>query len=368
MNIKPFEAVVPDLTKFVADDAFFNTVREQYSTYVKKDFFFPAAQPAIYIYEITTPLRKHLGVIAALDLNDYRKNKVKKHEKTLLEKEKTQMSLLLERGAMVKPVLLTHVDNLVLQEKCKLLIENRPIFHQITFVEAKETHRFWQISDLIEIQALQNIFQQKIPLCYVADGHHRLTANLHFEEISKEKNINTPFDEVFCAFFAASELQIDAFNRALQNIDFQEDTLLEKIHLVANAILPKGDFPSKKGEWATCINRKWYYWEWKTTVIEQFAATKPALLDVDLLNEKIFIEIFGIEDVRKDKRIIYVEGNKGRETLEKLSQNSISFELYPVDIQDLMLVADANAVMPPKSTWFEPRMRNGVLVQEIPKT
>jgi uncharacterized protein (DUF1015 family) len=366
MKIKPFLAVVPNISKIEADDAFFDTVKEDYARYFKNGLFSSTENVAIYIYEIVTPLRKHQGIISALDLDDYRENKIKKHEKTLLAKEKLQMSLLLERGAMVKPVLLTYEKSSDLTIKLDELIHGLPVFYEITFQEAQQTHRFWQIAEPSQIIEIQTLFERDIKKCYVADGHHRLSANLHFEEISKEKNLATHFDEVLCAFFSTNEVQIDAFNRALKGIEIQKDTVLEKIQNIALPILPKGDFPTQKGEWACCIDETWYYWRWKNEVIAEFEAKNPVCLDVDILNEKIFSDIFDIEDVRKDKRIVYVEGNENQKKLIKLSQKSISFELFPVDIHDLMRVSDADSIMPPKSTWFEPRMRNGLLVQSIP--
>jgi uncharacterized protein (DUF1015 family) len=362
MTIHPFKAVVPDLTKINADDAFFETVKEKYITYCQKQLFLTTSENAIYLYQIETPTQQHYGVVASLSLNDYRAGKIKKHEKTLIEKEKKQMELLLERGAMVKPVLLTHLDNDFLRNTILNWTSQKPVFYSIFFEKSEETHRFWKIADSTEIAQLQDIFQKEIPKCYVADGHHRLAANLHFEEMSGAKDIN---DDVLCAFFATSDLRIEAFNRFIENVDVLGLEFIKKLEQIANPLSHKEITPNKKGRFGTWINEEYTLWEWKAETIIAFQKEGKIVLDVDILNEMVFKKILSIEDIRKDKRINYIEGNWGDDYLRKKSNSGITFSLYPVNIQDLIAVSEANGIMPPKSTWFEPRMKNGLLVQEI---
>lgn len=362
MNIHPFKAVIPDLNKIVTDDVFFDSVREKYAQYREEQLFLNVAEEAIFLYEIQTRTQLHFGVVASLDLDDYRAGKVKKHEKTLVEKEKTQMKLLLERGAMVKPVLLTHQDSSILRGKIIDWSSRMPVFHQVYFEKNKETHRFWKISEPTQITELQDIFQKEIPKCYVADGHHRLAANLHFEEISATKDIK---DDVLCAFFATLDLRIAPFNRLVENVDVLGLDFIKKLRQIANPLTHKHGEPNKKGRWGTWINEQYTLWEWKAETIAPFQAEGKTDLDVDILNEKVFKEILGIKDIRKDKSIKYIEGNLSDDYLRKRSTEGVAFSLYPVDIQDLIAISDADGIMPPKSTWFEPRMKNGLLVQEI---
>jgi uncharacterized protein (DUF1015 family) len=362
MNIHPFKAVIPNLTKITADEAFFDSVREKYTQYCEEELFLNVEEEAIYLYEIQSRTGVHYGVVASLDLNDYKAGKVKKHEKTLVEKEKKQMELLLERGAMVKPVLLTHPNNSFLRGTIVNWASEKPVFYSIYFEKNKETHRFWKISDSAEIVQLQDIFQKEIPKCYVADGHHRLAANLHFEELDDAEGIN---DDVLCAFFSTYDLRIEAFNRFIENVDVLGLDFIKKLQQIATPLTNKQKEPNKKGCWGTWIDGAYTLWEWKAETIAAFQTEGKTVLDVDILNEKVFRDILGIEDVRKDKRIKYIEGSWGDDYLRKRSADGVSFSLYPVDIQDLIAVSEADGVMPPKSTWFEPRMKNGLLVQEI---
>jgi uncharacterized protein (DUF1015 family) len=364
MTIYPIQAVLPDLNKIEVTDAFFETVREDYPAYVAQNKFKTTTQKGVYLYEIITSQSEHLGLVAALDLADVRSGKVKKHEKTLVAKEKTQLNLLIERGAMVKPVLLTYRMNLSLLSLFKELKKDRAIFHEVFFPESQQRHRFWLIEETSLIQQIQNEFAQ-IEQLYVADGHHRLTANLHFEAKARELNITDNFDEVFCAFFDDTQLKIEAFNRIVKDMSISEVELLQKLNDIATPIECDNETPRKKGEWKMCIDEQWTTWSWKSS-IKQFRGIDFVNLDVDILNELVFKSIFNISDIRKDKRIGYLDATYDKEALTAQSKKGIVFSLFPVDIHDLFQIADADGTMPPKSTWFEPRMKNGLLVQEIP--
>lgn len=365
MHILPFEAIVPNLEKIIADEVFFDSVKEEFPRYLQEGLFSTTAQKAIYIYQIATPQQSHWGVVAALDLDEYRADNIKKHEKTLLEKEKTQLSLLLERAAMVKPVLLTHQVSVPLREKIKELTHKNPILYELYLANTKQTHRFWQINSPEDVSALQDTFGNCINKCYVADGHHRLTANMLFEQIALENNIKENFNEVLCAFFATDELSIAPFHRTVQIDNLDYDKLHDYISSVAEPVmLSTTPYPTQKSEWAMCYQGNWTYWRWKKEV--SLTRKENVLLDVNILNEVVFQHFLGIEDARRDKRIGYIEGLNEDSFLTKKSEKYLIFKMYPVDIQDLIQIADADDIMPPKSTWFEPRMRNGLLIQPVP--
>lgn len=365
MNIFPIQAVLPNLSKIEVNDAFFETVKEEYPKYVAQNLFYLSSFKGIYIYEISTPNNLHYGIIAALDLDDVRNGKVKKHEKTLIAKEKTQLNLLIERGAMVKPVLLTYPKLDTLQDLMQELIQQNPVFHEVFFPESEQKHRFWLIKEISDIQKIQSEFK-KIEKLYVADGHHRLTANLHFEEKAQELHINEKFNEVFCAFFADYQLNIAAFNRLVKAITIPTEEIIQKIKEFADLIDSSTNYPQQKGEWKMCIDSEWTTWRWKEPILN-FRGKGKVNLDVDILNEFVFKQIFNIEDIRKDKRLAYLDASYQFNDLINESKKGIVFSLYPVEIHDLFKIADEDGTMPPKSTWFEPRMKNGLLVQEIPE-
>jgi uncharacterized protein (DUF1015 family) len=368
MKIQPFRAILPILSKINASEAFFDSVREEFITYQTQGFFQEEDEKAVFFYEIKTEKRSHHGVIAALDLADFAEGKVKKHEKTLLEKERQQMSLLIERGAMVKPVLLTYRAVPLLQRFMKEYTLENEVYIAYTFQEGKEIHRFWKINDSEKIRKLQDFFKNNIPFTYVADGHHRLTTNVLLHKTMQNEGEGEHYNQIYCAFFADEDLSIGAFNRAV-NIDVED--FLEKINTVADSVENTNIIPNAKYQFSVFYQAKWHTFTWKTSILAKFKAKGKVLLDVDILNEKILKTILGIEDIRKDERIVYVEGAKGTAALEKICTEGvakIAFSLYPVAIEDLMDISDDDGTMPPKSTFFEPRMKNGIMIQGLPIT
>jgi uncharacterized protein (DUF1015 family) len=366
MRIRPFRAILPILEKIETSEEFFESVREDFPNYYEKGFFTKTEQKAVFFYEIKTSFRKHYGVIASLELQDFYDGKIKKHENTLLEKERQQMALLIERGAMVKPVLLTYKAVPVLQSFMAEYAEKNEATSVYSFKNGEEVHRFWEINDTEKIEKLRTFFEQNIPFTYVADGHHRLTTNVLLHKSMKNEGDGQHYDQIYCAFFADEELSIASFNRVVNHdvVDF-----LEKIKNVAETASSENIIPIKKHDFSIFYQEKWHFFTWKKEIAANFETETGVILDVDLLNEKVLKSILEIEDVRKDTRIAYVEGVKGIAALEKSCREGnakIAFSLFPVAIADLMSVSDQEGIMPPKSTWFEPRMKNGLMVQGIP--
>ncbi len=366
MRIIPFPAIIPDLKKITPNEAFFNSVKKNYLTYNDSGMFKKTGVDAIYVYEIQTRFSSHTGVVAALDLDDYREGKVKKHENTIHEKEKVQMDLLLRRKAMVKPILLTyrHSDEID-QTLVGIRSNSQPMF-EVTFDKIRQKHRFWQLTDSTVIAAIKKLFEKNIPCCYLADGHHRLTSNLHLDH-NIPYNGKDKFDEALCAFFADSQLLVKPFHRVFRNADIEESVLINGVSAYADKIELPGNAPTRKGEWSMCVNGNWTSWRWKDSLTEAYRTNRHVVLDVDILNDKILHEALGVEDIRSDKRISYVEGKRSASALAKMSLGGVAFRLFPVDIDDLMTISDDDDIMPPKSTFFEPRLLNGLLIQELPE-
>jgi uncharacterized protein (DUF1015 family) len=305
------------------------------------------------------------GIIASLDVRDYDKGKIKKHEKTIFAKEQQQMDLLLERNAMVKPVLLTYPKSNELTYFINTYIADNQYFFKINIEESQHQHCFWKVSDVAQIKELQTLFIEKIATTYVADGHHRLASNVLLYHTMKEKEGSEDYHQMLCAFFASDELRIEAFNRVVTDVP---NDFLEKINTIATKSFLSEAIPNAKHEFSFFYKNEWHTYVWKDAVLADFKTKKKVVLDVDILNEKVLQDIFNIQDIRKDARISYVEGIKGKEALEKVcsnKENAIAFSLFPVAIEDLIQVSDNDDIMPPKSTWFEPRMKNGMLVQGL---
>lgn len=368
MRIKPFRAVFPNFDYIASPDEFFGTVKEKYPEYKENGFFNRTSQESFYIYQIKTSDRTYTGLIACTDIQDYFEGKVKKHENTLAAKEQKQMNLILSRGAAVKPILLTHPTVPSLSSKIKKVAKKNKPAYTIDFEAGRQTHSVWELSDGKDIEAIQKIFSKNIPATYIADGHHRTSTTALMHQRMGHKKGEPDYSRIMCAFFPSSELAIHDFNRVIEEIgDVSLTSFIAKISQVCDIeFLEKAAKPSKKYELTMLLNKEWYRLTWKKEILAEYKKS-TVVLDANLLDEKVLRDIIGIEDVRTDTRIRYVEGPKGIKEVQNRTNKAIDkvgFMLYPVELEDLMKVADANRVMPPKSTWFEPRMKNGLIVQE----
>ena len=369
MQINPFQASCPQLEIITSPDMFFGTVKEDYPDYKASGFFQKTGEECLYIYRIKDDFRTFTGIIACVSIEDYAKGLIKKHENTLAAKEQQQLHLILRRKAMVKPVLLTYEPIELIDRFMRDFIERFEPFMQINFEIEKQDHYFWKVKEKAHIDYLAGLFKQHVPHSYIADGHHRTSITSIMHDRSTNGYLKGSYNQLLAAFFSSNEVQVLDFNRIVEGLAECSTTtfmaLLSKI--VDIDILEIPTRPKQKHEMVMYINREWFLLKWKEEILDRFA-DEPVLLDVHLLNELIIKDILKIEDVRTDFRVRYIDGTKGLEGLkEKVlkSEHRVGFVLHPIDLRDFMEIADHNKVLPPKSTWFEPRMRNGLIVQEF---
>ena len=369
MRISPFRAVIPDLNKVPLSNTFFETVKELYHRYAAEGLFEATDAPAIFICQIKTAQKtKHNGIVACVNIAEYTEGNIKKHENTLLKSEENQALLLRERAASIKPVLMTYPSVSALEDFIEAYIEQHKKFYVIEL--GGEKHRFWRITDTETIKKIQTLFKENIPAVYIADGHHRTAsfATLHKKE-------QTPATEwLLSAFFADTQLRIGAWHRIFTDLNGETpESFLEKLAQICDIEpLDAPRQPLHKQQMTLLLDKKWYALDWKKDTLVGFADGK-ILLDAHLLNEKILKPLLNIQNIRTDSRIKYYEGSKTIKEIEKAvetinkNQDAIAgvFCLYPIDFQDLKTIADDNGTLPPKSTFFEPRLKNGLLVYEI---
>ena len=368
MNIKPFQAIYPNFDYIASADSFFGTVKHQYPEYKKNGFFQKAAQESFYIYEISSPERTYTGLMACSDINDYFEGRIKRHENTLTSQEQMQMQLILSRNATVKPVLQIYPEVEEINAIIRKHQKETKNFFSITFDEGPQIHTFWEISDGQAIQHLQKLFLEKVPHTYIADGHHRTSTTALLHKRFRDKG-RQQYDLLLSAFFTTSEIQVHDFNRIIIGLDeISSVQFMAKLSRYFNMEIIAGPgMPTQKHELTLFIKKEWLRLRWRPEIIAEYLDT-PVLLDANLLNEKVLHEMLGIEDVRGDHRVKYV-GGPG--SIEKVKQKTIQDEhrvgfcLYPVALDDLIHTADLGLSMPPKSTWFEPRMRNGLIVYDF---
>lgn len=363
MHLFPFRAIYPNLEKIASPDLFFANVKVEYPGMRKDGYFLDCEEESLYIYRIVDPKRNYTGIIACVSIEDYLQGMIKKHEDTLAAKEQQQTELLMARQAVVKPVLLTYPPVEAIQAFSQDLMASKKPFFEIHFDQDHQLHQFWNVSDPGQIMLLKALFDQYVSTTYIADGHHRtsIMANLYKDAKGKE------YDRLLCAFFPASELEILDYNRVVEGLeDISLTTFMAHLSQVADIeVLKRPARPREKHEMIMFLNQEWFRLRWRKRLMESFQGDE-VLLDVQLLNELILENILEIQDIRTDERVKYIEGRQGiRGVQDRVGKNMnrLGFFLYPVAMDDFMRIADEDKLLPPKSTYFEPRMRNGVLVQ-----
>lgn len=360
MHISPFHALYPDPLRLSED--LFSIAKEHFESLREAGYFLNTDLPGFFLYRIQTKQRHYLGLLACTDIVDYLKGDIKKHESTMPDEEHKQLLLTLERQAAVKPVLLIYPDAPAIDAWMADYIAQHTHFLEVNFPDEPQFHQLWAVQELEAIQVLQALFEKNVPHAYIADGHHRMAAMGLLAQSSSEQ-LRSQHRQVYCAFFPSVELDILEFHRVVETPEDFDLQQLESIFHIQPLSAPGK--PTQAHEMTLCTAQGWYRLKWKAQILQTFK-NEPVVLDTMLLNEKVLQPIMGIEDIRHDRRVEYVEAPKGLDFIEKKvseNPNKIGFCLYPVSFEDLMTLVEADKTLPPKSTWFEPRMKNGLLIK-----
>lgn len=369
MRIRPFQALFPNFDFIASPDSFCADAKDRYREFRKNNFFEKTPVEALFVYEIRAGERRHLGLVAQNDVQDFFAGHIKKHEDTLREKEQQQMQMFLRWHAILKPILLTYPAVPAIHAWLDAYAAaHEPMFFA-QFDREGQRHTIWSVTAPADVSAAQALFSQNVPRTYIADGHHRTSTVALLHQRLHEKNPVFDFDHLFCAYFATDQLDILDFNRVveIQKSLTPVQFVVQLSRLFDLDLLPEPRKPLEKYELVLCFQREWFSLRWKPEVLQRHTRA-PATLDATLLNELVLRDIFGITDVRTDARIGYVEGARGLEGMRKAinnRDNRAGFLLYPVSFADMMTLADADQSLPPKSTYFEPRMKSGMLVKML---
>ena len=353
-----------------SNEAFFGSIREEFVDYRKSGFFQQSEKSAIFVIEIETPRRTYTGIICCADIRDYDDGHIKKHEGTLSAKEQQQMHVLIRFGAQTKPVMMTYRTNEEIDRFMKQVKTSQEPFLEIPFEGESSCHRFWRVDEPDRVARLQEFFAQNIGTTYIADGHHRTTTlSIINQRLTGKPPYEGEYDKLLGAFFPMSDVEILEFNRVVKGRNENSlPKLIVRISQVCDIeILDHAAPPRQKFEFLMYLEGDWYRLRWKEAVLRQHQ-DRFALLDAHLLNEYIIRDILGVEDVRDDTRVRYVAGPLGLEGVRQETMSraeSVGFCLHPVSQEDFRTLADADLMLPPKSTWFEPRLKSGVLVKRF---
>lgn len=368
MKIFPFKCLYPDLSLIKSTDAFFSSVKNKYSEFVQNRFFLENNQECLYIYEVQSSKGRFRGLLVANDLDDIKNLKIKPHEKTLAYKEQNMIELTLERKALVKPLLVGYDP----VEKIEFLIDEiatSPPFVAFELLEVAEIHSVWKIKEKETIEAIQDIFYNKVKQAYIADGHHRCsTALLLNETNSLIQNLAEPI-RMLTLYLPFGDLKIYDYNRIVKIKEGQTmvNLMVQLSRLAKLKPLKKPSKPKSKFEFHLYISGSWYKCKWKTRILNKYADRTP-ILDISIFNEEMIKSILQYEEFEFNYFIEYIAGTHSVEDFEnKVNKETDSFGvlLYPVSIEELKSIADQNKTFPPKSTWFEPRIMNGIINLEL---
>lgn len=356
MRIHPFRAELPNLALVKDETHFFTNVKSKYLKFKKNGLFETTDEAAVFLYQIEHPNgRIYNGIVASTDVQHYLDKKIKGHEATITTKEKQQMKLLEKREAQVKPILLTYRAVDVIDAWMAQHTYRRP---NMEIKQEEGIHRIWRITNVVEIQILSDFFKQYVKTSYIADGHHRSACAARLYQKIPDCG------RIMAAFFSFQQLDILDYNRVIEHADMSKlMTHLEEIFEVKK--LPEAKKPKQKFCLSLYYQKQWYSLKWKASLMKQI---NSVLLDAALLNEYVFEALFAIEDIKTAPNIEYTGGAAGAKGIEKLvdaAPNRAGFWMYPVGISDLAAIVDLDEVLPPKSTWFEPRMLNGLTIFNI---
>ena len=345
----------------------FEKVKDKYDEFKSLGYFTQDEVPAIYIYRQITPTNTYIGIIAAASVDDYLNGKIKVHEHTLSQREEMFKKYLNVCKFNAESVLLTYKDNEDIDALFEKYINTRSEYEFTNTREIK--HDLWVVSDQKDIAALQDAFTN-VEHSYIADGHHRVSSSTLYTQSQREKGYNGDEDfNYFMAFYIAeSKLRIFSYNRTVSSLnDLTSEEFLLQIEKAFTLTKSKEEYhPKSLHNLSMYFDESWY----SLTIKDEFIDNDNPVgcLDAQLLSNLVLSPILGIHDLKTDNRVNFIEGTKGMKALQESVDNSIAkvaFGFFPVSIDQLKRVADTNNIMPPKSTWIEPKIRSGLTVFEF---
>ena len=335
---------------------------------IQKGEFVQEDKPVYYIYELTMDGRVQTGIVACAAVDDYQNQVIRKHENTRADKERDRIRHVEACEAQTGPIFLAYRADDALREIISKTKKGQTVYDFTS--EDGITHRVWCISDDADIAAVQDAFAG-ISQIYIADGHHRCASAVRVGLKKRAENPGYTGEEEFNYFlsvlFADEELMIMDYNRVVKDLNgLTPVQFLEDVSKVYRFVSKSAECrrPACKGQVALLVEDTWYLLEVK----DEYRSTDPVDgLDVAVLQNHILAPVLGIEDPKTDQRIDFVGGIRGIEELERRVKTDCraAFAMYPTSIHELFCVADADRLMPPKSTWFEPKLRSGLFIHAI---
>lgn len=339
--------------------------KQHFDRMQEEGLFYREEAPCLYVYELERDGHRQRGLMCLASVDDYLDDKIKKHEKTRREKEENRVDHIDTLDAQTGPIFLTYRN----QKAIDALIDESTKKEPLAFTTDDDTtHRLWTIDDEDVIGEIVENFKS-LDALYIADGHHRSASAVRVGEMCRKAygpgNDETPYNYFMAIVYPAEELKVYDYNRVVADLNgLTLEEFRERIGDNFSVEEEKAEVhPREKGEFGMFVDGKWYRLRYKGEAIDDVIEG----LDVSILQNFLLAPVLGIGDPRSDKRIDFVGGVRGLKELERRVKEdmTVAFSMFPTSLDDLMAVADAGKVMPPKSTWFEPKPRSGLFIHPL---
>lgn len=362
-----FDPILPD-----HDDKVYDKAVKNFAQWQKNGWLVQDKKPCYYVYAQTMEGRTQYGLVLCAHTDDYAEGKIKKHELTRKDKEDDRMVHVKIQNANIEPVFFAYKDNSQLNEIVSRTVAAAP---EYSFTDENGFgHSFWVIDDDATIEKITDIFTNKVNAFYVADGHHRTAAAARVGAEKRSGNAAHTGDEEYNYFMAVcfpeTQLKIIDYNRVVKDLNgLTQEQFLSALEEDFTVTPYEGEgecHPSHLHNFSMYLGGKWYSMETKPG---RYDDNDPiGVLDVTILSNLVLDKILGIKDLRTDKRIDFVGGIRGLGELSRRvdsGEMKVAFALYPVSMKQLTDIADSGNIMPPKTTWFEPKLRSGLAIHKL---
>lgn len=341
----------------------YQKAKENLDAFISRHILFTESKECYYIYQLTMNGNTQTGLVCCSSVADYEEGLIKKHELTRPEKVRDRVNHIKTTGAQTGNVFLAFRDNEELHHLMEKWKKDKNPVYNFT-AEDKVEHSIWVVSDEKLMDRITEIFKTQVECTYIADGHHRVASAA---EVKYSLADNEEAGHFLSTLFPASQLKIMDYNRVVADLfELSEEEFLDKINKnFSISKVSKAFAPTQPHQFGMYLNNQWY----ELSALQGTYSTDPiGILDITILQNNLLDPILGIKDQRTDERIDFIGGIRGLEALEERVNSGewkVAFSLYPVSIEQLFDIADTNNIMPPKSTWFEPKLRDGLLTHLI---
>ena len=350
----------------------YNKAVDNYKMFKQKGWLVQDAEPKFYIYAQTMNGRTQYGIVGAASCEDYNTGIIKKHELTRPDKEEDRMVLTRYLNANIEPVFFSYKAVPEIDAIVNDIVKNQKPDYDFV-AEDGFGHTFWPINSPETNKRIEELFATKVPYCYVADGHHRTAAAARIGLEKKSQNPNHTGNEEYNFFMAVhfpdNQLNIIDYNRVCKDLNgLSEAEFMQKLDKCFTVTKMGADIykPAQLHEFSMYMDGNWYKLNSKPGTYND--SDPIGVLDVTILSNHVLDEILGVKDLRTTTRVEFVGGIRGLGELKRRVDNGemkCAFALYPVSMKQLIDIADSGNIMPPKTTWFEPKLRSGLVIHEL---